>query len=99
MQHRDPIMVILLSIITLGIYSLFWYVATKNEMNTKGAQIPTAWLLIIPFVNIWWYWKFSEGVELVTNKGMGVAVAFLLLWFLGTIGEAIIQNNLNKVAT
>ncbi len=99
MQHRDPIMVILLSIITLGIYSLFWYVTTKNEMNAKGAQIPTAWLIIIPFVNIWWYWKFCEGVELVTNKGMGVAVAFLLLWLLGTIGEAIIQNELNKVAT
>ncbi len=98
MQHRDPIMVILLSIITLGIYSLFWYVVTKNEMNAKGAQIPTAWLIIIPFVNIWWYWKFCEGVELVTNKGMGVAVAFLLLWLLGAIGEAIIQNELNKVA-
>ncbi len=98
MQHRDPIMVILLSIITLGIYSLFWYVATKNEMNTKGAQIPTAWLIIIPFVNIWWYWKFCEGVEVVTNKGMGVAVAFLLLWLLGIIGQAIIQNELNKVA-
>ena len=98
MQHRDPIMVILLSIITLGIYGLFWYVVTKNEMNTKGAQIPTAWLIIIPFVNIWWYWKFCEGVELVTNKGMGVAVAFLLLWLLGAIGEAIIQNELNKVA-
>ena len=98
MQHRDPIMVILLSIITFGIYSLFWYVTTKNEMNAKGAQIPTAWLIIIPFVNIWWYWKFCEGVELVTNKGMGVAVAFLLLWLLGTIGEAIIQNELNKVA-
>ena len=99
MQHRDPIMVILLSIITFGIYSLFWYVTTKNEMNAKGAQIPTAWLIIIPFVNIWWYWKFCEGVELVTNKGMGVAVAFLLLWLLGIIGEAIIQNELNKVAT
>ena len=99
MQHRNPIMVFLLSIITLGIYSLFWYVTTKNEMNAKGAQIPTAWLIIIPFVNIWWYWKFCEGVELVTNKGMGVAVAFLLLWLLGIIGEAIIQNELNKVAT
>ena len=99
MQHRSPIMVILLSIITFGIYSLVWFVTTKNQMNAKGAQIPTAWLLIIPFVNIWWHWKFSEGVELATNKGMGTTVAFLLLWFLGTIGEAIIQNELNKVAT
>ncbi len=99
MQYRSPIMVILLSIITFGIYSLVWFVTTKNQMNAKGAQIPTAWLLIIPFVAIWWHWKFSEGVELVTNKGMGTAVAFLLIYLLGPIGEAIIQNELNKVAT
>ncbi len=99
MQHRDPIMVFLLSIITFGLYSLIWVVTTKNQMNTKGAQIPTAWLLIIPLVNIWWYWKFCEGVEIVTNKGMGTVVAFLLIYLLGAIGEAIIQNELNKVAT
>jgi len=99
MQHRDPIMVILLSIITFGIYYLVWLVTTKNQMNTKGAQIPTAWLLIIPLVNIWWYWRFCEGVELVTNKGMQTVIAFLLLWLLGVIGIAIIQNELNKVAT
>ena len=99
MQHRNPIIVILLSIITLGIYSLVWLVTTKNQMNAKGAQIPTAWLIIIPFVNIWWCWKFSEGVELVTNKGMGTAVVFLLIYLLGPIGEVIIQNELNKVST
>ena len=99
MQHRDPIMVFLLSIITLGIYGLFWYVTTKDQLNAKGAQIPTAWLIIIPIVNLWWLWKFCEGVELVTNKGMGAAVAFLLILFLGAIGMAIIQNELNKVAT
>jgi len=99
MQHRDPIMVILLSIITFGIYYLVWLVTTKNQMNTKGAQIPTAWLLIIPLVNIWWCWRFCEGVELITNKGMQTVIAFLLLWLLGIIGIAIIQNELNKVAT
>jgi len=99
MQHRDPIMVFLLSIITFGIYALFWAVTTKEQMNAKGAQIPTAWLIIIPIVNLWWLWKFCEGVELVTNKGMGAAVAFLLILLLGMIGAAIIQNELNKVAT
>ncbi len=99
MQHRNPIMVILLSIITLGIYSIYWLVTTKIQMNNKEAQIPTAWLLIIPLVNIYWLWKFSEGVELVTNKGMQTAVAFLLLWILDILGAAIVQNELNKVAT
>jgi len=99
MQHRNPIMLILLSIITFGLYSLIWLVTTKNQMNVKGTQIPTAWLLIIPLVNIWWYWKFCEGVEIVTNRGMETAIAFLLIYLLGPIGEAIIQNELNKVVT
>ena len=99
MQHRDPIMLILLSIITFGLYSLIWLVTTKNQMNAKGTQIPTAWLLIIPLVNIWWYWKFCEGVEIVTNRGMETTIAFLLIYLLGPIGEAIIQNELNKVVT
>lgn len=99
MQHRNPIMVILLSIITFGIYGLVWYVTTKDQMNAKGAQIPTAWLLIIPVVNFWWLWKFCQGVELVTNKEMGAGVAFLLIFLIGSIGMAIIQSSLNKVAT
>lgn len=98
MQHRNPIMVILLSIITFGTYYIFWLVITKIQMNTKGAQIPTAWLLIIPLVNIYWLWKFSEGVELVTKKGMQTVIAFLLLWLLDILGAAIVQNELNKVA-
>ena len=51
MKNRNPILVILLALITFGIYSLVWFVKTKNEMNTKGATIPTAWLIIIPLVN------------------------------------------------
>jgi len=99
MQHRNPIMVILLSIITFGIYGLVWYVTTKDQMNAKGAQIPTAWLLIIPVIDFWWLWKFCQGVELVTNKEMGAGVAFLLIFLIGPIGMAVIQSSLNKVAT
>ena len=99
MKHRNPIMVILLSLITLGIYTLVWAVRTENEMNAKGAHIPTAWLLIIPLVDYYWLWKFSEGVEVVTSKKMGAVVAFCLLFFLGVIGMAIIQDKLNQVAT
>lgn len=98
MKNRNPILVIFFSIITLGIYGLVWYILTKDEMKAKGAAIPTAWLIIIPFVSYYWVWKFSEGVEMVTAKGMTTAVAFLLLFFLGVIGMAIIQSELNKVA-
>ncbi len=98
MKRRSPVGLIVLSIVTLGIYALVWYVVTKNEMNAQGASIPTAWLIIIPIANIYWQWKFCVGVEKVTNGGMSAAVAFLLIWLLSVIGMAIIQSSLNKVA-
>ena len=97
MPYRSPIAVLLLPFVTFGIYTLIWYVTTKDRMNAKGADVPTAWLLIIPLVNWYWMWKFCEGVDTVTKKSMGAGVAFLLLFFLGIIGAAIIQDSLNKI--
>jgi hypothetical protein len=92
-------MVIVLSIITFGIYALVWMVKTKNEMNTQGANIPTAWLLIVPIVSIWWMWKYAGGVEHVTRGKFSQVISFILLWLLSLIGMAIIQDAFNKSAS
>jgi membrane protease YdiL (CAAX protease family) len=96
--QRYIILVIILSLITFGIYPIYWFVVTKNEMNRSGALIPTAWLIIVPIANIWWMWKYSEGVEVATRKEMTGVVAFILIFLLGVIGMAIVQNSFNKVA-
>src|SRR5690348_10833822 len=96
MKQRNPIAVALLPFITFGIYGIYWEVKTKGEMNTLGANIPTAWLLIVPIVNIWWIWKYSEGVDHVTGGKLQSVLAFILLWLLGPIGAAIIQDSFNK---
>lgn len=98
MTKRSVAMVIVLSIITFGIYAIVWMVKTKNEMNSQGANIPTAWLLIVPFVSIWWTWKYSGGVEHVTRGKTSQVIAFVLMFVLGVIGMAIIQDAFNKVA-
>jgi len=92
-------MVFFLSLITFGIYGLVWYVKTKNEMNAKGAQIPTAWLIIVPIANIYWLWKYAQGVELVTSKEMSATTAFILIFLLAIIGMAIVQSKFNAVST
>lgn len=98
MKQRSPIAVFLLAFITLGIYSWYWIVKTKGEMNKLGESIPTAWIWLIPLVGgIWWYWKYSEGVEHVTSEKISGPVAFLLLFFLGNIGQAIVQDSFNKL--
>ena len=68
MKTRNPALVIIFSIVTLGIYALYWFVKTKRKMNSIGVSIPTAWLIIIPFVNIYWLWKYCDGVEVVTKE-------------------------------
>ena len=98
MKHRNPIAVFFLSLITFGIYGLVWYVKTKNEMNRLGAKIPTAWLIIIPIISIYWMWKYSEGVDQVTKGEMSAPIAFILLFLLGNIGMAVIQLDFNKLS-
>lgn len=98
MKKRNPLAVILLTFITFGLYGIYWLVVTKGEMNQRGAKIPTAILIIIPLVNIWWMWEYSVGVEHVTKGKMSSVLAFILLWLLGFIGMAIIQDSFNNAA-
>jgi hypothetical protein len=95
-EKRSVAGVILLTFFTFGIYGLFWLVQTKDELVREGADIPTAWLLLIPFANLYWSWKWSGGVEHVTGGKLSQAVAFLLMCLLGLIGMAIIQAELNE---
>lgn len=96
MKNRNVIAVLLLPFVTFGIYGLYWYVATKEEMNAQGAGIPTAWLIIVPFVSYWWLWKYSQGVEKVTNAKISGILAFLLFLLVGSIGQAIVQSTFNE---
>lgn len=98
MNKRSPILVFIYTFLTCGIYAIVWVVKTKDEMVSKGATIPTAWLLLVPFVNFYWYWLYSVGVEKVTNGKLSGAVTFLLLILLGPIGMAIVQNSFNEIA-
>lgn len=97
MKNRSPLAVLLLPFVTFGIYTLYWEVKTKGEMNTLGADIPTAWLIIVPFVNIWWMWKYSKGVEHVTNQKLNAALVFIGFWLIGFIMSAIVQDAFNEV--
>lgn len=97
MKNRNLVAVFFLTFLTFGIYNIVWHVKTKNELNSLGAEIPTAWLLIVPFVNIWWLWKYSEGVGKVTNEKVSTILAFVLLFLLNIVGMLILQYEYNNL--
>ena len=96
MTKRSPIAVFLLGLVTIGIYSWYWAVKTKTELNKRGGSIPTAWIWLIPIVgSLYWYWKYSEACDQVTRQRMSKIVAFVLLLLTGPIGQAVLQSTYN----
>ncbi len=95
MKTRSPVVVLLLSLVTLGIYALVWHVKTKTEMNeTYNAGIPTAWILLVPFVGgLYWMWKWSEGAEKAT--GLSGITVFLLMALLPVVGIPVMVSKFN----
>ncbi len=97
-KHRNVFLVYFLSIITFGIYALYWTVSTKNEMKSLGASIPTAWLLIVPIANIYWLYKYCEGFAVYAKKDNNTLLWFILSILVGIIMPAMVQIELNKIA-
>jgi len=96
MTQRSPVVVFLLTCVTFGIYGIYWLVSTKNEMNQRfNTGIPTGWLLIVPIANLFWLWKWSQGVEKAT--GFGAAVCFILYLFVGFIVPPLVQSKFNAI--
>ena len=98
-KHRNPIAVIVFSIITFGIYALYWIVKTKGEINSLGAQIPTAFLVIIPIANIYFWYKYTEGFSVYAKKDNNTILWFLLFIVIATVGMILVQMELNKLAS
>jgi hypothetical protein len=67
-------------------------------MNSLGAKIPTAWLIIVPIANIYWMYKYCEGFALTVKKDDNTILWFILYLFVGIIMPAIVQIELNKLA-
>ena len=98
LTQRNLWKMICLMVITFGIYMIYWLVATKCELNKRGAEIPSAWLLIIPIVQIYFLYKFTEGYCAVVFKNQSQTIAhFLVITLLLPIGELILQSNINKM--
>ena len=111
--QRSIALAIILSIFTLGIYSIYWLVKMADEINeaagepnaTSGGMVA---LLSIVTCGIYQYiWLYKSGERLNNAKGMrglpidssaGVIYLVLALFGLSIVSYALIQSELNKIA-
>jgi Domain of unknown function (DUF4234) len=92
---RNPLGVLALSIITLGIYYVFWYYFINREMRDLGnangvdlGQSPGmsvlaitlgAFIIVPPFVSIWKTGRRMEGAQRVVGVSGGSGPLFFVL--------------------
>lgn len=108
-ERRSVIAVILLSIFTCGIYSLYLYYALSSDLNRlKGQTVndPAIDLLLCIFTcgiyNVYWQYKVAKQVEsLQAELGMRIASISILcpilqLFSLGFVGKAILVSEINN---
>lgn len=97
-EKRSILRIYLFSFFTFGIYMLFWLVRTKEEINSLGAEIPTAWLLVVPIANLYWMYRYAEGFSVHVRKDNNPALWFVVDLLAGIIMPAIVQGDLNRLA-
>lgn len=97
-KHRNILLVYIYSIITFGIYAIYWMISTKDDINSLGAKIPTGWLIIIPIANLYWIYRYCEGFSEYVKKDNNTLMWFIVFILVGIIMPAIVQSELNKTA-
>lgn len=111
-QKRDLAMCIVLSIVTCGIYGLYWYFCIINDLNTvsetpNDASAGKVLLLTIVTCGIYgWIWLYRAGDKIDALKerngevSSNSALLYILLavFQLSIVDYCLIQLELNKVA-
>ena len=110
-QKRNVAVAILLSILTCGLYSIYWMIKMNNEINTVGdttqdtSGIAVVLLTLITCGIYGWFWMYKCGEKLdtiATRKGLppqsrGVICLVLALFGFSIVSYALLQDSLNKV--
>jgi F0F1-type ATP synthase membrane subunit a len=101
-KKRNPIFVIVASFVTFFIYCIYWFYATRKELNelTKQDFSPILWTigLFVPIVNLYVMWKYCEDVEIVSKKAQNKVILFLAWLVFFPIAQYLTQEELNKMA-
>lgn len=84
-QQRNIFKIIILSLLTFGIYYVYWLVQTKNELHELDDRIPTAWLLIIPIANWYFYYTYIRAYAQYIKKNQRATISYYLFFMLPSI--------------
>lgn len=98
-QKRELIPIVLLSIFTFGIYLFYWVYKTRQELNKMGGDVPHPILVLIPFLNFYFWYKYAQAYSAIVkhnSKDTDVLLYFVIGAFLPIIAVIVFQDGYNN---
>lgn len=112
-QNRSIPLYLILSIVTCGIFGLYWFVCLADDLNTaSGHPEDTSGIMVLVFTivtcgiyGLYWYYKAGTKVAEIQRRttgygdsNSGILYLIIALIGFGIVNYCIIQSELNKVS-
>lgn len=111
-ERRNIAVCIVLTLVTCGIYGIYWIVCLTNDVNTvsgdvngtSGGMVVLLTIVTCGIYGIYWAYKQGEKLDFTkNNRGIpssnsGVLYLILQIFGFGIIAYTLMQNELNKLA-
>lgn len=110
-QERNIVLAVILSIITCGIYGIYWFICLTNDASKcadtpefSGGKAFLFTLITCGIYGFYWYYKMGKTLKKANEKA-GIdasdnALLYLILGIfgLGIVNYCIMQSELNTLA-
>lgn len=111
-QRRSIVVCILLSLVTCGIYGLYWLACLANDTNTasgrnndtSGGMVVLLSIITCNIYHIYWMYKAGEKIDAarqmrgLPSQNNGLVYLLLTLFGFSIIAWALLQNELNNMS-
>lgn len=106
-KERNIVVAVILTIVTCGIYGIYWAIMMAREAisvkdETDSATLEIVLMIFLPFIGFFLAeQKFAQGCAAkgIDHKDNSVLYLILGLIGLGIVDYCMMQNDLNKIAT
>lgn len=106
-KRRDIVKAVLLSIVTCGIYNIFWFINVTNDMNrltgnekdTAGGVCFVLNLITCGIYGYYWAYQMGKKRDMLSEDENGASkFIYIVLCFFGLtiVAEALMQDAINK---
>ena len=109
-KRREIAPAIIFSIITCGIYGIYWFIKLNDEINylanepdaTSGGMAFVFSLISCGIYGIYWMYKMGEKLDGVAvsqgrpAQSRGILYLILSIFGLGIVSYALMQDSINK---